>query len=871
MLKFDTMEEKETIPVKPRSIAANLFRWLLVLLITGVLAFVSVVVLLVVYENEVKAIVVKELNKHLDAEVKVEPENIDLTILKTFPDCSIEFKNLLMLEALKIKRRDTLLFAEQLNLCFNIKDLWNKTYNIKKIILKRGLLNLKVLKNGDVNYYFWKSEPEISNQGTADSLSFKLESIEARSVNLRYKDKQTQLNTVFFINNITLNGNFHNEDYELNTRGDCNIRQISYVTSNYLRDKDCNFELIFDVKGYDYSLKKARLQINKMALELDGKLRYSDSLESASIRFTAPKLDISSLISLMPREVKSRMNDYKSDGNFYVSGQYTYKKSGDYSLKTDFGIKKGEITYIPNNAKADKVSLLGKLILEPDYSKLELKDLQLKLGNDAIEGNLQLIDFKHPYLKFDAQASVLLEKFMNFYPMDTVRQMSGMLDLKSSFEGLVEDLKANAFSNAVRLTLEANIKELKIQFKNDDKLYAVETCSIIAINREVEVRNCKLIRGSSDVTVSGKIPGLFNYLNDRSQPLIIEGTLRSDNFRLEDFMLKYNSSPDKNAPIIPPNMFFQLDANMNHFSYANFKAEHVRGDFEIKNQKAIASDVKLDVMEGEAEINAYFDNSRKKLDVVLQSQLKHIDITQLFYQFNNFGQSTLVDKNLKGFGTAHIDLSGTWSNALDADYNSIRSTCDLIIEQGELIDFKPMLSLSKFVDVKDLQDIRFSKMQSQVEIHDQTIFFPKTSIKSSALNLEFWGKHDFDNRIDYHIQLLISELLAKRRKNASNDFGELNNDPENRRSAFILMTGTVDNPIIKYDKQGLKEKIRADIKQENQNLKQLLKEEFGLFRKDTLLQRKKTDEAKFELEKPGKPAPKKPLEPKKQKEDEDDF
>src|SRR5690606_17839585 len=94
------------------------FIWsaVLFLLIAG-----SLIALLLVYENEVKAAIVAELNKHLKAEVKINPKNIDLTIIKTFPDCSIEFKNALMLEALpKQSKRDTLLFAERLNLHFNI-------------------------------------------------------------------------------------------------------------------------------------------------------------------------------------------------------------------------------------------------------------------------------------------------------------------------------------------------------------------------------------------------------------------------------------------------------------------------------------------------------------------------------------------------------------------------------------------------------------------------------------------------------------------------------------------------------------------------------------------------------------------------------
>ena len=86
------------------------------------------------------------------------------------------------------------------------------------------------------------------------------------------------------------------------------------------------------------------------------------------------------------------------------------------------------------------------------------------------------------------------------------------------------------------------------------------------------------------------------------------------------------------------------------------------------------------------------------------------------------------------------------------------------------------------------------------------------------------------------------------------------------------MTGTVDNPIIKYDRKGAKEKIKQDILQEKQNLKQLFKEELGFFKKDTIKSKEiQKSNQKFQIQ-VGEEKPKstKPLQPK-QKEEDDDF
>ena len=47
------------------------------------------------------------------------------------------------------------------------------------------------------------------------------------------------------------------------------------------------------------------------------------------------------------------------------------------------------------------------------------------------------------------------------------------------------------------------------------------------------------------------------------------------------------------------------------------------------------------------------------------------------------------------------------------------------------------------------------------------------------------------------------------------------------------MKGPVDDPKIGYDRKGAGEKVRSDLAREKQTIKSMLKEEFGLFRKDT--------------------------------------
>lgn len=865
------MENSPEITPKKNSIFKRITKLFFYLILAGIIICISLVSLLFIYQDDVKKVLLGEINKHLKAEVKIDPKNIDLTILKTFPDCSMEFKNILMLEALQVKKRDTLLFAKQVNLHFNISDLWSKKYNIKKIKLKDGIVKPGITKGGTPNYIFWEQAKD-ENKGKSDSINFNLNLIELEDCHIIYRDRQTTFKTDLVIKTLSFSGNFSDEEYDLKSKGNLYLNQITSHKKIILKNKNCNINVDLKVKGNQYLFEKTYASLNNMRFNVNGSFAYKDSLQAIDINYDAADLDIATVLSLLPEDQQQKANDYKSSGEIYSNGNFKYSGKSTFNLESKFGIKNAEITYKPTATTAKNVSVDGSLSYSNSFSKLNLANVFLKLNNDELKGNFSITNFSDPFISFIIDANANLENLQNFWPIDTLSKLKGSVKINSEVEGLLSDLKNKTFSTNVKLNLGATVSNLEAQFKGDENIFAIESCFITAKDREVEVKDLKLKRGSSDVLLNGKIPGLFNYLSDKTAPLIITGNLFSNYIKLEDFMLKYKASEDKTSPLIPNNIQFKLEAVVSKFSYAKFEAHNLTGEIEIKNQKAIISDMKLQTMQGEAEIDAFADNSNNKLDVVLQSKLKNINISNLFFQLNNFGQTTLQDSNIKGFASADLDFSGSWSNALEPNLNSIQSTINLTIDRGELLDFKPLLSLSKFVDIQDLQKIKFSSLQSNIEIKDKTIFLPSTSIKNSALNIIFWGTHSFDNDINYHIELLISELLAKKRKNKDEEFGPVENDPDNKRSAFILMTGTVDKPVIKYDKKGLKENIKKDIKEEKQNLKQLLKEEFGLFKKDTTASKpkEKANQA-FELEKPNNNKPKKTLEPKKKKDDDDDF
>lgn len=447
--------------------------------------------------------------------------------------------------------------------------------------------------------------------------------------------------------------------------------------------------------------------------------------------------------------------------------------------------------------------------MNENRSTLTLKNISANLNNNTFTGDMELTNFKDPYLKLKLAANTKLEELIAFYPIDTLENLSGAINVNAEIEGLISEMKSNAYSPSIKANGNAVITDLKATFKQTDKVINIPEGKLELNNRHLNVYNLKLIKGNSDVMLVGELPNFLSYLFDSKEPLTIVAQVTSDKIELEDFLFGAGKSSETSSINIPANLDINVSVNVQHLTFSKFVADNIKGIMLLRNQKVALKDLSLNVTDGEVKLNAFADASEENIKVSGDCELNKLNVQKLFTQLNNFGQTTIQDANLKGYVTTRIDFIGSWDKKLNVDLGSINVTSSILIERGELIGFKPLESLAKYIDVNELKHIKFSTMQSAVEIRNKVITIPKTSIKSNAINLELWGKHGFDNIIDYHIQLLLSEILAKKPR-ANKDFDEelslVENDPENRRSVFIVMTGPIDNPIIKYDRKGAKEK-----------------------------------------------------------------
>ncbi|HMU70717.1 MAG TPA: AsmA-like C-terminal region-containing protein, partial [Chitinophagales bacterium] len=112
------------------------------------------------------------------------------------------------------------------------------------------------------------------------------------------------------------------------------------------------------------------------------------------------------------------------------------------------------------------------------------------------------------------------------------------------------------------------------------------------------------------------------------------------------------------------------------------------------------------------------------------------------------------------------------------------------------------------VKLSDLRHIKFSTLENKIEIANRQVKLPAMQIKSNAMDLYMSGTHSFDNVIDYQFRISLADLMVRKFLGGNKQQDNYETDAEGGVNVYVSMTGTVDDPILKYNKREAKQKLQ---------------------------------------------------------------
>lgn len=808
-------------------------KWVLIGFGSLLLAFlVFAAIVSYIYRDKVKDLIQAELNKHLQSEIII--GETDLSLLRNFPHASFIFYDVVAKEAVAGMPLDTLMQAGSVALNFNIIDIFKGRYNIKGIDLREAEINLRIFEDGTNNYTFWKKD----TTDKADAFEIILEKIKCRDVSLCYQNRMSAQNYNLWLENADFSGRLYDSEYALTVSAKTLVNNITIDELSFLAGQSADIDLVLDINTNDefYNIEKGSLRSGSMNFIVLGNVFTQDNISIAEINVTSNRLDLKDFIKEIPRVYSKHIDAYDMKGRLEMHLKVEGPVSRGYTpdIKLDFELVSGDIIQKDNRQALTNVTLAGWLTNGPQRSisttKLILDAFSANLQQGHINGTLSIENFVTPRISFESKAEAPIDELLNIFDIDIFNHASGDINIDVTFKTqlknwdgfMVEDfLKSRCYGIA-------HIKNGAFTLKNHKKINDVNA-RLKFSNNDIVIESLRAYMGPSDFSFKGYFRNALAYLFLPDENIMVDAVLNSDFIALDDLLS--DTEEDKSSTYMlsfSPQINFRLAVNIGQLHFEKFQAQHVKGEFALREKILYGREVALKALDGSLKIDGTVDGTKEGiLNTNLKAQIHNCDINKMFTQLNNFGQTELVDKNIKGILTSTVYFGAACNNALNFDLNSVSTVADINIKNGELINYKPIEAMSRFLRVDDLSHIRFQTLENRIEINQQLISIPDMSIRSNAINIDAAGTHSFSNEIDYRLQIFLSDVLGRRARAAkrqNEEFGVVQDDGLGDFTLFIKIGGTVSNPDVNYDMRGhvrqTGENIREDLRQTGQQIRE---------------------------------------------------
>lgn len=814
---------------------------------TGIiLGFVLLVtVVLYVFKDDICGLVISEVNKSLKVPVSV--SDVDLAFWGSFPRLSVDFKDVFIQDSFEGSTKlDTLLYSKRIRMKFNPMDLWRENYTLKSIEISPGTLKLKVNNQGITNFDILA---ETKDTVETTELALKLEEVEFENFRFSYSNRVIDQKYAVNINSMSLVGEFSSSKFTTSATSDLHIITARSGKIDLVKNKPAKLSIAVNVDkdAGTIEIPQSTIYISNLPFTFKGDIAENDF----QFRLKGQNIKIEDAVNRLAMKETEDVKRFGGTGSllFDLKINGNDKAKQPVTVDCSFGIKNGSIKEPATGIAVTNLNLEGLYSNKggSEKEKLELKNIGFTTSGGPFKGNLLLTQFANPIFEGNADGTINLEVLHALLQIPAIQTLTGQIDVHSDFL-----IKGNTDENQVvqydikKLDGQIVLNDVDLQLIDDKREFENIAGRVYLNGDEAGIDNVKLRIKHSDFAINGVFGNLAEYISSQGN-LLADVTINSRLIALEDLgtEAKEEIVLRERAYILPNDISGNVFVEIGSLKYDAHTFRDISGNMSVNKRKVHFS--KIAIKTGGADVYGSLTIDEKTPEIFhISSQVvsDNINFTRLFKEWDDFKQTVIKSSNIEGEAKAVVSFeapfdlrSGVISNAIVAnigiqiDNGRLKNleTFNSIISSLKTSSLKPILGKDN-IDAfgSKLKDLKFDQLKNTLIIKNSVLTIPQMSIASNALDVELSGKHSFDNKVDYRFGFRFKDL----KKEKTSEFGEIIDDGTGFR-VFMRMYGDIDNPTIEWDKQSRKETTKENMAKEKEDVKSLLKSEFGLFKNDT--------------------------------------
>lgn len=784
------------------------------------------------FKDKLVSLIKEETNKNLNA--KVDFSDADLSLIRSFPNLSLELKNLSVINSAPFDG-DTLVYAGRLGVAVNLLSvIQGGTIDIRSITVADATMNFLVTKEGKANWDIAKPSPTSAPAGEPSKFKASLKSYALSNADITYDDRS--LDFLLRLENVahTGKGDFTQDLFVLSTKTHSPNVLMKYAGVPYIASAKVEIlaDLDMDMQQLKFTFKQNQLKLNELELGFDGWLAMPDTNIDMDLRFDAPKADFRNFLSMIPVVYSKDFTSMQASGTMgfsgFIKGRYNAAGMPGFGMKLD--IDNGRFKY--PSLPAEVRSVFVNLVIDnpdgqPDHTLINLSRMDANLGGDEFRSRLVLrTPISDPDIHALLKGRIDLGNVKKFLPLEKGTDLSGRVEADLELKGRMSSIDRKQYEQ-FRAAGSLMVSQLKYNDPAIGKPVAVNAMKLGFSPQVLRLENLDLQAGKTDIKANGSLENFLAYF--LKEEGVLTGKLNVDSRRIDlnEWMPASDSGAAASSDTaamsviaVPKNIDFTMNASVGVLAYTNFSMYNLKGSVIVRDETVRMSGLSMQLMDGSMGMNGSYSTRNPKVpEFDFKLDIRNFDIQKTVQTFNTVEKLAPLAKHCSGkFGTA-MSVTGVLDQHMSPVINSLSGAGKLNTSQVVISNFPAFNKLAdalkqpswKKIDVPSLNpSFRFVNGRVYVDPFDVTMNGNKATIA---------GSNGFDQTIDYTMAVQIPRsafggaantalegLVAKANASGAN-FSLAETVPLN-----VTIGGTVTDPKIGTDLNSKGAALMDDLK-----------------------------------------------------------
>jgi cell division septum initiation protein DivIVA len=737
-----------------------------------VLLVAAIVLLPIIFKDEIIERAKLEINNNLNAQVDF--EDINISLFRSFPDFSLGIEKVTVDGKDKfdgIRLADIGEFGVDLNLYSVIS---GNQFEVEAISLKDAKVHVVIDTAGNANYDIVKEtgEAEEEEQTTDESSGFKftLKKYSIENFDLVYDDQQGDMLAVIKDLDHSGTGDFTEEIVNLKTK--TSIEELTFKMEDvaYLSrvNTKADFDMSLNQTTFTFTFGENQVSLNDLVLKFAGTVAMPDEDIAMDMTFEAPKNDFKSVLSLIPAVYYADFKDMKTTGDFalkgMVKGTYAEEPETYPAFDISFLVDNATFRYPDLPAGVDAINVDAHIYNETadlDGMVIDVPKASAVVAGSPINAKLNLkTPMSDPqivaFLKTDFQLSNIA-KVVPASGYDYSGRIKADLDIAARMSDIdnerYDNVKANGQLNITNMVLKSDSLPYDVKIEETDLTFSPQFAALNTFKSQI---------GKSDISANGRIDNLLGYaLQDK--------TLKA-NFSITSNLLDLNElSASDDTPAVeetadgtsamevirlPENVDATLNATVSKIIYDNLEIEGLSGAVALQEGKAQLNNLTMNVLGGSLGLNGFYDSKPNLPDVDVEMDINNFSFKESFDKLVTIQKMVPIMETTTGTYGTKLSFKSKLNADMSPDLSSVQAKGNLVTRDMTTSP-KSLEKLANILKNPDLKTLALNNVNISYEIKDGRLGVEPFDIKAANVSATVSGTSGLDQSLDYLMDMKI--------------------------------------------------------------------------------------------------------------------